>query len=51
MSKSPPIKLALVDDHTLFRKGVRSLIEAAYDNCNILFEADDGIDLQKNRKK
>ena len=47
MPKSPLVKLALVDDHTLFRKGIRSLIETAYENCKILFEADNGIDLQE----
>ena len=51
MSKSPFVKLALIDDHTLFRKGIRSLIEASYVNCNILFEADNGIDLQEKIDK
>jgi DNA-binding NarL/FixJ family response regulator len=51
MPKSPLVKLALVDDHTLFRKGIRSLIETAYENCDILFEADNGIDLQKKIEK
>ncbi len=41
------IKLALVDDHTLFRKGMISLIDVAGINYEILFEADNGIDLQK----
>ena len=43
----PNVKLAVVDDHTLFRKGLISLIEFAGDNYEILFEADNGIDLQK----
>lgn len=41
------IKLALVDDHTLFRKGLISLIEMVCEDCVILFEADNGLDLQK----
>ena len=43
-----PVKLALVDDHTLFRKGLISLIEMFGDQYTILFEANHGIDLQKN---
>lgn len=46
MPKNPAVKLALVDDHTLFRKGLISLIDMAYSNYTILFEADNGIDLQ-----
>ncbi|MBS1950083.1 MAG: hypothetical protein OJF59_002268 [Cytophagales bacterium] len=42
-----PIKLALVDDHKLFRKGLISLIEYVNPNYSVLFEADDGLDLQK----
>jgi two-component system, NarL family, invasion response regulator UvrY len=38
--------LALVDDHKLFRKGLRSLIEMVSDNkYHIVFEADNGADL------
>jgi two-component system, NarL family, invasion response regulator UvrY len=44
-------KLALVDDHTLFRKGLISLIEMVNNNIQILFEADNGIDLQKKTDK
>ncbi|MBS1486910.1 MAG: response regulator transcription factor [Bacteroidetes bacterium] len=40
------IDLALVDDHKLFRKGLITLIEHVNPKCKILFEADDGIDLQ-----
>jgi len=45
---SPPssIKIAIVDDHRLFRKGLISLIEMVNQNCVILFEADNGLDLQ-----
>jgi DNA-binding NarL/FixJ family response regulator len=37
----------LVDDHKLFRKGLISLIEMVCGNCVILFEADNGLDLQQ----
>lgn len=47
MKTSAPLKIALVDDHKLFRKGLISLIEVAYHDCEILFEADNGLDLQK----
>jgi len=40
------MKLALVDDHTLFRKGMITLLEMVC-NCSILFEADNGNDLKK----
>jgi two-component system, NarL family, invasion response regulator UvrY len=41
-------KLALIDDHKLFRKGMRSLIDMVSDNnYHIIFEADNGNDLQK----
>jgi len=41
------IKLAVVDDHKLFRKGLITLIEMVNKDYSILFEADDGIDLQQ----
>jgi len=41
------MRLALVDDHTLFRKGLITLIEMVCHNCKILFEADNGLDLQQ----
>jgi two-component system, NarL family, invasion response regulator UvrY len=44
---SSPMRLALVDDHRLFRKGLLSLLEMVCSDCIILFEADNGIDLQK----
>jgi two-component system invasion response regulator UvrY len=40
------VKIALVDDHKLFRKGLISLIQLAHGDCPILFEADNGLDLQ-----
>jgi two-component system invasion response regulator UvrY len=47
MPNQQVIKLALVDDHKLFRKGLISLIEMVNKEYTILFEADDGIDLQQ----
>jgi two-component system invasion response regulator UvrY len=44
-------KLALVDDHKLFRKGLISLIELVCSDCVILFEADNGLDLQQKIDK
>lgn len=41
------ITLALVDDHKLFRKGLISLIEMVCSHCKVLFEADNGRDLQQ----
>lgn len=46
MTPKKRVRLALVDDHTLFRKGLISLIEMVNPNSEILFEADNGIDLQ-----
>ncbi len=43
----PPLKLALVDDHKLFRKGLISLIEMVSKTFTILFEADNGIELKQ----
>lgn len=39
--------LALVDDHTLFRKGMINLIASVNSDYKILFEANNGLDLQK----
>lgn len=41
-----PTKLGLVDDHKLFRKGLISLIEMVNKDYTILFEADNGLELQ-----
>lgn len=41
------VNLALVDDHTLFRKGLISLIELVSNDYQIVFEADNGRDLQQ----
>lgn len=46
----PPQKtvyISLVDDHTLFRKGLISLIEMVSPNYSIVFEADGGLELQQ----
>ena len=45
------MRLALVDDHTLFRKGLINLIELVCSDCDILFEADNGLDLQQKITK
>ena len=50
MPNPQAIKLALVDDHKLFRKGLISLIEIVSTNYIVLFEADDGLDLQQKMK-
>ncbi len=46
-----PMRLALVDDHTLFRKGLISLIKMVCNDCEIVFEADNGNDLQLKLNK
>lgn len=48
---SPSMRLALVDDHKLFRKGLLSLLEMVCCNCEILFEANHGIDMQNKIDK
>jgi DNA-binding NarL/FixJ family response regulator len=47
MKNNFQISIALVDDHTLFRKGMVSLIEMIDTNIQILFEADNGLDMKK----
>jgi DNA-binding NarL/FixJ family response regulator len=51
MDPVKPLKLAFVDDHKLFRKGLISLIEMVCTNCTILFEADNGIEMQQKIDK
>ncbi len=46
MSFDDTITIGLVDDHTLFRKGLTSLIKTLSINCSILFEASNGKELQ-----
>lgn len=47
MNPGLQLSIALVDDHTLFRKGMISLIEMIGGDIKILFEADNGIDMQQ----
>ncbi len=47
MSTGLKLKVALVDDHTLFRKGLVSLIEMISNEIAVLFEADNGLDMQR----
>jgi two-component system, NarL family, invasion response regulator UvrY len=47
MPGKPAATLALVDDHTLFRKGLISLIQMVDKDYVILFEACNGLDLQQ----
>lgn len=46
-----PMHLAVVDDHKLFRKGLITLIENVCGDCRIMFEADNGEDLQRKISK
>ncbi len=41
MKAIPPLRILLVDDHTLFRKGLRSLLED-YSDLEVVGEANDG---------
>lgn len=51
MLQATSIKLALIDDHVLFRKGLIELIETISNEYIILFEANNGIDLQQKINK
>ena len=51
MPGKPLMRLALVDDHKLFRKGLISLIEMVCSECSVVFEADNGLDLQQKITK
>ncbi len=44
------IAVAIVDDHTLFRSGLASLI-AEFDEIDVVLEATNGVDLQDKLKK
>lgn len=48
MSNDESIKIGIVDDHKLFRKGIISLIEILKNNYQIVLEADNGLLLQKS---
>ncbi len=41
-----PIKVGLVDDHTLFRRGLASLFAMANKDIRIIFEANNGLELK-----
>jgi len=47
MSPKAKTKIAFVDDHTLFRKGLISLIDITGDDYSIIFEADNGIEMKE----
>lgn len=51
MPPNNSVSIALVDDHKLFRKGLISLIEIVGSQYKILFEADNGLDMQEKLKK
>ncbi|MEX6690045.1 response regulator transcription factor [Danxiaibacter flavus] len=51
MKHTAPIKLALVDDHKLFRKGLIGILEMMDKEYEIIFEAENGIDLQQKIQK
>ncbi|KIC62713.1 response regulator transcription factor [Chryseobacterium taiwanense] len=44
------IRIAIVDDHKLFRQGIRSIIDTASD-IEIVFEADNGVDCMNKLKR
>lgn len=44
------IAIAIVDDHTLFRSGLSSLMEE-FDEIKVVFEATNGVDFQEKLKK
>ena len=48
--KSEKIAIAIVDDHTLFRSGLASLI-VDFDEIKVAFEAKNGVDFQDKLKK
>jgi len=51
MHNKQPIRLALVDDHTIIRKGLTGFIELMDTRCTILLEAKNGVDLQEKLNK
>lgn len=46
MSTQEPVSIALIDDHTLFRRGLANLIEMVDSRYHILFEADNGDEMR-----
>lgn len=49
--KKMPVKLAIVDDHKLFRKGLINLINLSKEKYLILFEAENGKDMMNKLEK
>lgn len=49
MTSNNKIKVALVDDHILLRKGLASLVNS-FDDFTVVFEADNGQDMQQKMK-
>lgn len=49
MTPSNKIKVALVDDHILLRKGLAALVNS-FDEFTVVFEADNGQDMQQKIK-
>lgn len=47
--ETPTISIAIVDDHTLFRSGLASLL-AEFEEITVEFEANNGIDLKEKIK-
>lgn len=47
MPPNRPVTIALVDDHTLFRKGMISLIEMVGSQYQVILEAESGVDLRE----
>jgi DNA-binding NarL/FixJ family response regulator len=50
MKRIREIAIGLVDDHTLLRKGLASLLEE-FEQINILFDAENGEDMQQKMKQ
>jgi two-component system invasion response regulator UvrY len=51
MPANATVKIGLIDDHTLFRKGLANLIEMVGHQYHVVLEADNGLDLQKKISK
>ncbi|HEX2845699.1 MAG TPA: response regulator transcription factor [Chitinophagaceae bacterium] len=49
MTSNNKIKVALVDDHVLLRKGLAALVNS-FDDFTVVFEADNGQDMQQKIK-
>lgn len=47
MVNNAALQVAMVDDHRLFRKGLLGLLEEVGHPVTVLFEADNGVDMQK----